>query len=363
MNPISFSFASLFLFVFAFSFPSANASDEEPRSNKPPEVWMSVLHERPLSDKPEEWKQLRSQIDGFKFWSGQIDTRTDEALQPFVPLFAKHKIQVALERMYWPPAISDPTMEWYGGKAGPLDNTTGERAAVPEVERIQKWHRLGGAVRFIDVDDPMRNLIHPNWPKSFSGGLDFKQAVQQFIAYMLAVRNADPDVEFFVIVNFPLWAWKDQPSYVGNEFLGDYSQVLELLISEAKLANCGLRGVTADSPYEMTTGSYRAEWLAPAPYDPSRVNWLARLLDLEQTVHREGLEFNLVVNSHEAKAAGYCQATLEYVRMYKKAGGKPDRWIVQSWYTYPEANEVLPESNENTFTHLTQQIIREVKGE
>jgi hypothetical protein len=249
---------------------------DEPKAEREPEVWMAVLHERPLTDAPDDWKALRARLDGIKFWSGQIDTRTDEALKPFVPLLAHSKIDVAFERMYWPPAKPDEVMEWYGGKAGPLNETTGARAAVPEIERIRKWQRIGGTVRFIDVDDPMRNLIHPNWPESFGGGLDRKQAVHQFIEYMLAVRKAEPTVEFFVIVNFPLWAWKGKPSYVGNEFLGDYAAVLELLLAEAKGADCGLRGVTADSPYEMTTGSYRADWLAKAPYDPSQVDWLAR---------------------------------------------------------------------------------------
>ena len=82
-------------------------------------------------------------------------------------------------------------------------------------ERICKWRRRGGEVRFIDVNDPMRNLIHPNWPKSFVGGLDRKQAVRQFVEYMATVREAEPKVEFFVIVNFPLWASKETPSYVG----------------------------------------------------------------------------------------------------------------------------------------------------
>jgi hypothetical protein len=342
------------------SFFYAKTFSEEPQLTKTAEVWMAVLHEKPLSSKPEGWCQLRSRIDGLKFWSGQVDTRTDEALGPFVPLLASHKIQVAFERMYWPPFSPNPSMEWYGGKAGPLDHTTGDRAAVPEVERLQKWKRLGGVVQFIDIDDPMRNLIHPGWPVSFGGGLDRKMAVQQCIQYMLAVRKAEPNIEFFIIVNFPLWAWKDQPSYVGNEFLGEYSQILEMLIHEAKLANCGLRGVTADSPYEMTVGSYRADWLMPAPYDPSHVDWLSRLLDLERTVRQAGLEFNLVVNSHELNASDYCNATLEYVRTYRRAGGRPDRWIVQSWFEYPQEREVLPESTESTFTNLVLKVIAEV---
>jgi hypothetical protein len=62
------------------------------------------------------------------------------------------------------------------------------------------------------------------------------------------------------------------------------------------------------------------------------------------------------------KGADYGKATLEHVRLYKKAGGKPDRWIVQSWFAYPAENEVLPESTEHAFSSLVGQVIREVKG-
>ena len=50
---------------------------------------------------------------------------------------------------------------------------------------------------------------------------------------MLAVQRERPAVGFFIIVNLPLWGWKGQPSYVGNEFLGDYHPLVEQLVTLA----------------------------------------------------------------------------------------------------------------------------------
>jgi hypothetical protein len=95
---------SFLLFVACLAVHSDAA---EPKAERRPEVWMAVLHERPLTEKPDDWKTVRTRLDGIKFWSGQIDTRKDEALKPFVPLLAKDKIAVAVERMYWPPVKAE----------------------------------------------------------------------------------------------------------------------------------------------------------------------------------------------------------------------------------------------------------------
>ena len=78
------------------------------------------------------------------------------------------------------------------------------------------------------------------------------------------MQREQPAIGFFIIVNLPLWGWKGQPSYVGNEFLGDY-HLLEL--NRASLA----------------------------------------LLDL-----------------------------------YQQRGGRPNRYIVQSWYAHPPLTKCYP---------------------
>ena len=90
--------------------------------------------------------------------------------------------------------------------------------------------------------------IHPHWPARFGGGLSGDDAVREVVDYMLAVQRERPAVGFFIIVNLPLWGWKGQPSYVGNEFLGDYHPLVEKLIALAHEKQAPLRGWTVDFP-------------------------------------------------------------------------------------------------------------------
>lgn len=48
--------------------------------------------------------------------------------------------------------------------------------------------------------------------------------------------------------------------------------------------------------------------------------------------------------------------------VYQQSGGHPNRYIVQSWYTHPTADEVLPESNPDTLTGLVRSVIQRVKA-
>ena len=98
--------------------------------------------------------------------------------------------------------------------------------------------------------------------------------MREVVDYLLAVQRDRPTVGFFIIVNLPLWGWKGQPSYVGNEFLGDYHPLVEKLIALARDERAPLRGWTVDFPRDFATGTLRADWLAGPPWDPGKVDWL-----------------------------------------------------------------------------------------
>jgi hypothetical protein len=86
-------------------------------------------------------------------------------------------------------------------------------------------------------------------------------------------------------------------------------------------------------------------------------------LDLERLVKSRGLQFNLVVNDGEAGAksqADLGRAILDYLDLYDRQGGRPHRYIVQSWFAHPAADEVLPENNLDTLTCLVRSVIQRV---
>ena len=181
-----------------------------------------------------EWEYVLSRLDGFKFWSGQLDWNAHDVPRALVRLFAQRQVAIISERMYWPPLKPEGQSDVSHGAAGPWNASIADRAAENELRRTAAVERIGGRLACIDVDDPMRNLIHPHWPARFGGGLSSDEAVDALVRYMLTVQRRRPEVGFFVIVNFPLWGWRGEPSYVGNEFLGDYHRLVVKILDHAE---------------------------------------------------------------------------------------------------------------------------------
>jgi hypothetical protein len=338
------------------------ADAKGPVSPESPQVWMAVLPMQVLGEKPKEWEDVQQRLDGMKFWQSQIDDTPVEKLRPLIQLLDGRHIDIVIENNYWP---------------GPVDEEIGHRGAEAEIARIDKIAKAGGKVKAIDLDDPVRRLFYPEYPTNMEhGNMDVAWCVRQLIVYMKEVRKTYPDVDFYVLSNFPNWSYKDGPSYWGGDAKnkmanwGDYWPVLQAVVEMTKEAGVPVRGLTIDNPYDYAIGKARSPYLK----DPTSVDWIARIRDAEDYVRKQGLEFNLIYNAETAggklesdKVVGngamedYCKDTLAYIKLYRERGGKPDRYIIQSWYKHPIAEEVLPESKPFSFTALVKQVIEEVK--
>ena len=69
---------------------------------------MSALHlPIEMAEREAEWSFVLQHLDGFKFWSGQLDWNENGVPGRLVPLFAARKIAVVSERMYWPPVKAE----------------------------------------------------------------------------------------------------------------------------------------------------------------------------------------------------------------------------------------------------------------
>ena len=74
-------------------------------------------------------------------------------------------------------------------------------------------------------------------------------------------------------------------------------------------------------------------------------------------------EVNLIINSERGgqQSDALCaDETLKMADTYLKAGGRPDRWIVQSWHPHPE--RIVPETDPNTLTGLVKRVIERVRA-
>jgi len=117
--------------------------------------------------------------------------------------------------------------------------------------------------------------------------------------------------------------------------------------------------VTIDNPYDYLIGEHFSVGLA----DPKSVDWLGRVRAYEDRCVGEGLEVNLIVNTERGGTESderFYRETLEMVDTYLRAGGRPTRWIVQTWYPYPK--RIVPESEGFTMTALAKGVIEKVRA-
>ena len=83
---------------------------------------------RNLAERENEWRDVLRGVDGFKFWSGQLDWNENGTPGNLVRLLHAQHVDIVSERMYWPPLKAEGQSDISHGAAGPLDDTIGERA-------------------------------------------------------------------------------------------------------------------------------------------------------------------------------------------------------------------------------------------
>jgi hypothetical protein len=168
---------------------------------------------------------------------------------------------------------------------------------------------------------------------------------------------------YWLLSNFPNWGWRGDVSYHARgphrQDYGDYDQVVRVVLSKLKTAGISLDGVTVDNPYDYLIGAHRSVNLP----DPTSVDWIGRVRSFEDFASENRLAFNLIVNSERGGKESderFYRETLQMVDAYLRAGGKPTRWFVQSWYPYPK--EMTPESAPHSMTALVSAVIQRVRS-
>jgi len=354
-----------------------SAGQEAEPGQKKPEVWMAVLPADVMADHPSEWVYVQEHLDGLKIWTQQADLPAHQwpfqggveapgALAKLIQTLNKHGIPLIIEKGAWPPQVPHAALEQMGGEAGPFDATFAERAAANEIDRIRRLEAMGAKVKHLDVDGPIRHMLHPGFPEGAKGFPSIDAAVDQFIDYMRRIHEVFPDITFFALTNFPNWGWKGDISYWGlgenGMFWGDYYEVVTHLLDKAGAARVPLQGVTGDNPYDYILAEAPSQNIEKA----KEIDWMKRVRDLEDLVKARGFEYNLIVNSQRGggeSAEVFFKETLAFIDRYQAAGGRPDRYIVQSWYTHPTRDMIVPEDKPYTFTNLAKTVIEKVKGE
>ncbi len=235
----------------------------------------------------------------------------------------------------------------------------GERTARVEIAKLRSLWQAGHPPDYLVLDDPMRRLTIPgqdNPAQLLQGMADYPAAAVEVVSYMRVMREKFPAVLFVVIVNFPNWGWKGEPAFLtgpgrtGAMNWGDAHLALDALFLAVQKADQSIHAIQGDFPWR-----YFSE--QPTDAIAATVNWPGRILQLEAYARSKGTRFNLVANSETGyvSAQAFAEDSLRYLDAYLAAGGKPDNFVVQSWYPHPK--ELLPERKPHTGSWLSARFI------
>ena len=301
---------------------------------KEPEIWMCHRNPFDLFTGGTSATFVRKHLSGVKLYIGTLQEAPPEKLAVLARGLRRSGMKVAVE---------------CGGTLGfaPLDDTNGEESARIELRKIDRFYRAGGKVDYLDLDGPVRRLLYPRpgGRRKRRGFTSIDRCAGELMDYMRAVKKAHPEIRFFLLTNFPNWGYRGAVCYHARgpkrQDWGDYHQVVTAVLRHAEKAGLKFDGVTVDNPYEYAVGEHASVKLK----DPRKVDWMGRIRAYEDFARSRGLEFNLIVNSErggKTSDKAFCERTLKMIDAYVKAGGRPTRYVVQSWYPYPKA--VVPES-------------------
>ncbi|MCL5270908.1 MAG: hypothetical protein M1457_10265 [bacterium] len=312
-------------------------------------VWMCHADAAALAAPGAQWEHVKANLPVLEMFIDRVGSRySDGELRAIADMCRRNRIRIAIE---------------CGGPLGVTapDATEGETSARIELKKIARLARAGATPDYLNLDHPIRRINEAAERNGTAFSLD--QAVAELVDYMKAVRAVYPQIQFYLLSNFPNWGWKGERSYTGQTGKpmgwGDYYPVVTKAIDAANAAGIPLAGVTVDFPYDYATGLVRHPGFAN---DPQRTDWIARIRELENLVHGRGLKFTLIVNSQRGGARDpklYSEDTLAYIDLYRAAGGKPDVWLVESWYRYPR--RVVPETEPYTMTNLVWEVMKKVE--
>ena len=316
-----------------------------------PEIWMcpggnNVFQ---LLDEEKDWNFVRKRLTGLKLYIGTLRRQPMEKLRQLATLVKENDLKIDVE-------VGATLNHDWGDQAGEL-------SARSEIPALKRWVDAGGTVDYLDMDGPVRRLMgHSGWgrdpDKRFTS---IERCADQLVVYMQAVQKELPQIQFMLLTNFPNWGYRGEVSYTGPKkdpmFYGDYDKVARTVFDKIEAAGLKLSGATVDNPYGYLMGVQRSRHLE----DPTKIDWLKRVRTYEDFCRSRGIPFNLIINSQNGGNASdkmFYEDTLKMLDVYMQADGKPDRYIVQSWYLYPKT--IAPETEAYSMTALVKAVIQKL---
>jgi len=312
-----------------------------------PEIWLSPPKDKifDMLDDPASWRNTTGVLTGVKIGIDVLPKADRGKLRQLAALVRQRDLQF--------------TIECGGTLNHDWQDQAGELSARVELKKLRTWTEAGGRLDYLDVDGPVRRLLgYAAWGKDPDKKFtSIQRCAEELVDYIRAVRKEYPELQFFLLTNFPNWGYRGDVSYHARgpkrQDQGDYDEVVRTVLDVVEKAGLRLAGATVDNPYEYAVGVRGSATLE----DPTAIDWITRIRAYEDFCRSRGLEFNFIVNSETGGARSdreFFEGTLKMVELYQAAGGRPKRYVIQSWYAYPKT--IVPERAPFSMTALALEV-------
>ena len=295
------------------------------------------------------WPTVYEGIDILKIYIGDIAERVDqEQARCFIKALLDKRIKIAIEL--------GGLLDWHADKQSQSAQYSFEQELAQISPLIQLIKELDPDrnIDILEFDGPIRRMLFPNNVRQNHHTL--RTAMDELYKVIRYWKDEIPGVKINLISNFPNWAWDNTPAYfsIGGESngYGQYRSVMNEIRQRNNHPVYKLDGLTIDNPYDYATG------IAPTnqPEIIQGVDWMKRILELENNIKLLRLEANMIFNTNGARNDSmYFHQTLEFIEEYRQYGGRPEGYWIQSWYEQPQ--QWIPEDAPYTMTNLVKEVL------
>ena len=310
-------------------------------------------------DHPELWSELAKNAELFLAIDGELLGK-HSWLKPMnitniVNTLKKQNLRMGIE---------------FSGFGSPQKENQGAKAAKHLVENIlDKIYAEGGSVQTIHLDGPDYRMLK-GMHKTPESGLTLEELAQELLVFYQDVHKKYPDIKIGLIVDPKAWDYDEDTA----GFLRYYTQksglyledVINTIYDKLNKADEKIGFIELDCPYPYYI---KKRSLDHVDFDCPDI-----FRRLQKWSNERKLPFMVVVNT-EPKFPGdiktfddekriatdiaYREDCLEYISKLHADGIRPDWILLESWYSTPTKN--VPETEEGTFFHTTNECIKHIR--
>jgi len=186
-----------------------------------------------------------------------------------------------------------------------------------EIDLIRTFRKHGGDVQYLSLQSV---LSKPLKVKGKIKPYPMEQRYKDIQFYMTLVKREFPDIKIGIVDALPSH---------GKDYKRAYKGLMDHLVK----ADLVLDHINLDIPCEIPDTKRNA------------VSW-QKVKDVEEYVQKEiGCSFGLVCTSRVAGYKSdeeYHKAVLSALESHAKTGGRPDRYLIMSWFPHPKTS--IPDS-------------------